>query len=200
MNNLSSGGLAILVVGALWFLVLLPSFIRGDQAKELEPELKPSIRETVATKLGPQAASALRAKRARNFTSTFALVALLVSGLAWAEFFSSGSSFVLSLVSAITSIGLAILAFRNHSNFRNLSAGSLKRDLPITLTNTKSIEEAEPKNENAFEPELVPNQNFLRTGSIEIVDLAEVISIDEAKGNSEIGNLDEILRRRRHFG
>ncbi|CAB4533791.1 MAG: hypothetical protein F2529_00465 [Actinobacteria bacterium] len=198
--NISSGGLAILVVGALWFLVLLPSFIRGDSAKESELEPQPSIRETVAAKLGPQAASALRAKRTRNFTTVLAIVALLVSALSWAEFFSSGSSLVLSIFSAVSSIGLAGLALRNHRNFRNLSAGSLKRDLPMTLTNNKSVEEAESKNENAFEPELVPNQNFLRTGSIEIVDLAEVISIDEVKGNSEIGNLDEILRRRRHFG
>lgn len=200
MNNLSSGGLAILVVGALWFLVLLPSFIRGDQAKESELELKPSIRESVAAKLGPQAVSALKAKRTRNFTSALSLVALLVSALAWAEFFSSGSSLVLAIVSSIASFGLITLAVRNHTNFRNLSAGSLKRDLPITLTNNKSLDEANTKNENAFEPDLVPNQNFLRTGSIEIVDLAEVISIDDAKVESEIGNLDEILRRRRHFG
>jgi hypothetical protein len=107
---------------------------------------------------------------------------------------------VLSIVSAISSVGLAILAIRNQSNFRNLSANSLKRDMPITLTNSKTIEESESKNENSFEPGLVPNQNFLRTGSIEIVDLAEVISIDDAKPESEIGSLDEILRRRRHFG
>jgi len=200
VNNLSSGGLAILVVGALWFLVLLPSFIRGDQAKESELELKPSISESVAAKLGPQAVSALKAKRTRNFTSALSLVALLVSALAWAEFFSSGSSLVLAIVSSIASFGLITLAVRNHTNFRNLSAGSLKRDLPITLTNNKSLDEAKTKNENAFEPDLVPNQNFLRTGSIEIVDLAEVLSIDDAKVESEIGNLDEILRRRRHFG
>jgi hypothetical protein len=198
--NLSSGGLAILVVGALWFLVLLPSFIRGDQAKQLEPESRPSIRDSVAEKLGPQAASALRAKRTRNFTAALALVAVLVSALSWVEFFTSGTSLVLSIVSAISSVGLAILAIRNQSNFRNLSANSLKRDLPITLTNSKTIEESESKNENSFEPGLVPNQNFLRTGSIEIVDLAEVISIDDAKPESEIGSLDEILRRRRHFG
>jgi hypothetical protein len=37
--NLSSGGLAILVVGALWFLVLLPSFINNDRIKpENEPQ------------------------------------------------------------------------------------------------------------------------------------------------------------------
>lgn len=198
--NLSSGGLAILVVGALWFLVLLPSFIRGDQAKQLEPESKPSIRDSVAEKLGPQAASALRVKRTRNFTAALALVAVLVSALSWVEFFTSGTSLVLSIVSAISSVGLAILAIRNQSNFRNLSANSLKRDLPITLTNSKTIEESESKNENSFEPGLVPNQNFLRTGSIEIVELAEVISMDDAKPESEIGSLDEILRRRRHFG
>ena len=181
-------------------MVLLPSFIRGDSAKESELEPQPSIRETVAAKLGPQAASALSAKRTRNFTTVLAIVALLVSALSWAEFFSSGSSLVLSIFSAVSSIGLAGLALRNHRNFRNLSAGSLRRDLPMTLTNNKSVGEEESKNENAFEPELVPNQNFLRTGSIEIVDLAEVISIDEVKRNSEIGNLDEILRRRRHFG
>ena len=120
MNNLSSGGLAIIVVAALWFLVLLPSFIRGDQ--------------------------------------------------------------------------------RSNSEARKKKSSSVRRDFPISLKNQKEASEPSVKNPNAFSPKEVPSQNFLRTGAIEVVQLADVIAINEAKPASEIDSLDEILRRRRHLG
>lgn len=198
MNNISSGGLAILVVGALWFLVLLPSFIRGDHAKEYEET--PSVSETVATKLGEQATKALRAKRARNITAGLAAVAALIGSLAWAEFATRGSAVVMAVAASVSTFGLTVLAIRSNKSFRNLSSGSVNRDLPITLTNNKARSESELVDSKTFEPGKVPNQNFLRTGAIEIVELADVVSLEESKPKTEIDDLDEILRRRRHVG
>jgi hypothetical protein len=186
------------VVGALWFLVLLPSFIRGDHGKEYEE--KPSVRETVATKLGEQATKALRAKRARNITAGLAGVSALIASLAFVEFATRGSALVMAVVASVSTLGLAVLAIRNNKSYRNLISGSVKRDLPITLTNNKAVTESGSVDSKTFHPGAVPNQNFLRTGAIEIVELAEVHSIEDSKPKTEIDNLDEILRRRRHVG
>jgi hypothetical protein len=115
--NLSSGGLAIVVVGALWFLVLLPSFIRGDSAKKQDYREDPVSR-------------------------------------------------------------------------RNLIRSNKETQV--------SKEASEPT--NSFKPSDVPSQNFLRTGAIEIVELAEVVSIETEKPETQIDSIDEILRRRRHVG
>lgn len=115
--NLSSGGLAIVVVGALWFLVLLPSFIKGDTGKSKD--------------------------------------------------------------------------IRDDSIIRRNSNRSNK----VTEV---SLEDSEPT--NTFQPSDIPSQNFLRTGAIEIVELAEVVSIEKEKPATEIDSIDEILRRRRHVG
>lgn len=115
--NLSSGGLAILVVGVLWFLVLLPSFIKGETGEKREYK-EDSIRKV------------------------------------------------------------------NQKT---------KTQVSVTETDVKIADDA-----NTFQPSVVPNQAYLKTGAIEIVELADVVSIE--KGKSEIDNIDEILRRRRHVG
>ena len=199
MNNLSSGGLAILVIGVLWFLVLLPSFISSDRSKTSSDFEPVSVRESVEAKLGTRAAKALRAKRARNISLTVSLVGLLVAVLSWAEFASTGGALVPAIVATITAIGFSGLCIRNHKNFQSLAEGAVKRELPITLANSKAFSETQ-ETANTFKPQVVPTQNFLKTGAIEIVEMAEVISLDEAKPKSEIDSIDEILRRRRHIG
>jgi len=199
VNNISSGGLAILVVGALWFLVLLPSFISGDRSKGVANTEKISVRETVDAKLGERAAAAIRAKRARNISLTVAVVGLLIASLSWFDFASTGQSLVMASIASVIALTFAGLSIRHGKNFRNLAQGAVKRDLPIKLTNSKITLESEEAT-NTFKPSDVPNQNFLRTGAIEVVELAEVISLDEAKPQSGIDNIDEILRRRRHIG
>ena len=198
--NLSSGGLAILVVGALWFLVLLPSFINNDRSKPEDERPEFSIRETVEAKLGVKATKALKAKRARNFAGAIAVIALLIAGLSWAEFAATANSLIVAIVASVSAIALSGLAVRSHRQFAHLSEGSVKRDLPITLTNNKIAEESQASNVNAWKPDEVPNQKFLRTGAIEIVALADVVSIEDVKPKSDIDSIDEILRRRRHIG
>lgn len=118
--NLSSGGLAILVVGALWFLVLLPSFIKGETGRKTDDREK-SIRRQ-----------------------------------------------------------------------------NLTRPNKVTAFSVESEESSDST--NTFQPSTVPSQNFLRTGAIEIVELAEVVSIEKEKPETQIDSIDEILRRRRHVG
>ena len=200
MNNLSSGGLAIVVVAALWFLVLMPSFIKNDQGKAKILQTKPKIRESVELKLGPQATEALRAKRVRNLTVVVSPASYLVGALSLLDFATNGASLVIAIFATIIAIASTVAMIRINRNFKILSAQSAKRDLPISLSNTKSISEPVFKNPNAFKPDSLPSQNFLRTGAIEVVTLADVVSIEDAKPATEIDNLDEILRRRRHLG
>ena len=198
--NLSSGGLAILVVGALWFLVLLPSFINGDRSKPTTAIPEASIRETVETKLGPKAAKALKAKRARNYSGATAVIALVVAGLSWADFATTSNSLPLAIFGSLFGLAFIAISIRSHRQFGSLSQDSVKRGLSITLTNNKIVEEPGSDITNSWKPDEIPNQKFLRTGAIEIVELAEVVSIEDAKPKSEIDSIDEILRRRRHIG
>lgn len=117
--NLSSGGLAILVVGVLWFLVLLPSFIKGETGEKREYK-EDSIRRAKQEKKTPPVVSVVKADAKVAFDS------------------------------------------------------------------------------NSFQPSEIPNQGYLKTGAIEIVELADVVSIEKEK--PEIDSIDEILRRRRHVG
>jgi len=70
----------------------------------------------------------------------------------------------------------------------------------VTIPQTMPAKEIPDVNPYAFKPNDVPSQSFLKTGSIEIVNLADVIDIEQAKRESDIDNIDEILRRRRHHG
>ena len=117
--NLSSGGLAILVVGVLWFLVLLPSFIKGETGEKREYK-EDSIRRTKQSK-------------------------------------------------------------------------KTRPEVSVIEADVKANEDS-----NTFQPSVVPNQGYLKTGAIEIVELADVVSIEKEK--PEIDSIDEILRRRRHVG
>jgi hypothetical protein len=198
--NLSSGGLAILVVGALWFLVLLPSFINGEKSKPAFETPERSIRKSVEAKLGVKATKALKAKRSRNYSAVATLIAFGVSALSWADFAATTGSLTPAIVSCVIGLALTGLSIRSHRQYVLLSEGSLKREIPINFTTSKTDDVDLPENRNAWNPDEIPNQKFLRTGSIEIVELAEVVSFDEVKTKSEIDSIDEILRRRRHIG
>jgi hypothetical protein len=40
----------------------------------------------------------------------------------------------------------------------------------------------------------------LKTGAIEIVDMADVVELEPRTQSPEVSSLDEIMRRRRHIG
>lgn len=197
--NVSSGGFAILVVGAIWFLVFLPSFIKGENRKEVKT-LESNVRDTVETKLGERASAALKLKRGRNILAGLTLVSLLVAGLSVAEIVIQGTGLAVVTVSAGLFVAGSWLTIRINRNFKLAAAGSMRRQVPLNSATTKVPKQPEPQSEAVWQPNKLPDQTFLRTGAIEIVELAEVVSLTESKTSKEIDGIDEILRRRRHTG
>jgi hypothetical protein len=111
---------------------------------------------------------------------------------------TSGAGLPLTLAVLAIFTFFTWLAVRNQRTLKDLTAPKTSRNF-----NYSSPEKAAAKTENnsrSFSPDNVPSQNFLRTGAIEIVELAQVVSLEELKTSTEIDNIDEILRRRRHIG
>lgn len=194
--NLSSGGLAVVAIGAIWFLVFLPSFIRGEKNEKVEtrkiesprPEMKPTNRSIKAS----------QAKRARAITATLAAISFVVASLSILELATTGADLPLSIGSVALFAVFTWLTVRNNRVYSDIITGTSNRQMNYSAPLTKkSLPE---QNENTWQPTTIPNQNFLRTGAIEVVELAEVVSIEDQKTSTEIGNIDEILRRRRHVG
>jgi hypothetical protein len=195
--NISSGGLAILAIAAIWFLVFLPSFVKGDQSKRVEPE---TPQESIVPKLSDGAKQALRARRARTIAATFASVSFLLSGLAVVEVVVAANGLPLAVGSVIATVISAWVAVRAHRKYIALLSGSPRRVVPVNAPTKRSIPEVNETELKTWQPGELPKQSYLQTGAIEIVELAEVVSIDSEKSVNEIANIDEILRRRRHVG
>lgn len=194
--NLSSGGLAVVAIGAIWFLVFLPSFIRGDknQAEETNKVSAPRVENN----LGTRALKALKAKRARTISATLAAISFVVAGLSILELATTGAGLPLSIGSVAVFALFTWLTVRNNRKYGEIISNTSSRNISYSAPLTKkSLPE---QNENTWQPDTIPNQNFLRTGAIEVVELADVVSLEEQKTSTEISNIDEILRRRRHVG
>jgi hypothetical protein len=198
--NLSSGGLAIAIIGAIWFLVFLPSFIKAE-SKNPTPKssFAPSL-DQVSTKLGDQAAKALKARSGRNILITLSLVAGLIAILSALEFATTGSGLIVLVSSAFASIAFGGLGLRNNRNYKSLLKGSLRRNLSYARPNGETQEIKVEVRHDTWQPDSVPKQTFLRTGAIDIVQFAEVVEIKPEPTSSDVTDLDEILRRRRHIG
>lgn len=194
--NLSSGGLAVLAIGAIWFLVFLPSFIRGDKNQTVETN-KVSV-PRLETKVGTREVKAVKAKRARAISATLAAISFVVAGLAILELATTGAGLPLSIGSVALFGVFTWLTARNNRAYAEITSRTSTRKISYSAPSTKkSLPE---QNENTWQPDTIPNQNFLRTGAIEVVELADVVSLEEQKTSTEISNIDEILRRRRHVG
>jgi hypothetical protein len=195
--NLSSGGLAILAIAAIWFLVFLPSFVKGEKIR-VETESKPKVSTT--NRLGEKAQRALSARRTRTIFATLTTAAFVVAGLSFLEVATNGTGLPLA-IGSIAGTGLfAWLTLRANRNYRALLSGATKRTIPITpMAPTKSAS-LETSEEKTWQPEELPKQSFLQTGAIEIVELAEVTELSKKENVEEDLKIDEILRRRRHVG
>lgn len=198
--NISSGGLAILAIAAVWFLVFLPSFAKGDQAKVQKRVELQKAREATQVRLGEFAHKALKAKRGRNILISLSAISLAIFVLSLLEFAATANGLVTVLIAGGSSLVFWALFLRANSNFRNMVANSLKRTIPISSPKSKIIDEAPVVESNTWQPTEIPKQSYLQTGSIEIVKFAEVVSIEPRETQNELANIDEILRRRRHVG
>lgn len=198
--NLSSGGLAILAIAAIWFLVFLPSFVKGDQSKQAEREKSLVTKETAKTVLSDGALAALKARRARTFSVTMAALSFVVAGLSVLEVITSGTALPLA-IGAGFSFGLfSLISVKSHAKYVALLSGSIRRSVPVSAPIKRANSEPELTDGKVWQPEALPKQSYLQTGAIEIVELAEVVSIENEKPAEEIASIDEILRRRRHVG
>lgn len=195
--NLSSGGLAILAIAAIWFLVFLPSFVKGDKLREFE---EPESNANLENRLGQKAQRALRARRGRSILATLAVAAFVISGLSFLEVANSGTGLPLALGSTAATIGFSWLTLRAHRSYRALLSGATKRTIPITPMAPTKRASLEATEEKSWIPGELPKQSFLQTGAIEIVELAEIAELPKKDVVEEDLSIDEILRRRRHVG
>ena len=198
--NLSSGGLAILAIAAIWFLVFLPSLVNGDQAKKQQLERIQKAEEIAKTRLGERAQAALRMRRTRTIMFALALAAVLVAGLASLELASSGAGLQVVIGAGVTAGIFAVLTIRSNRKYRELLAGSVRRAVPIVAPVIKRANLTPTPETKEWQPESLPKQSYLQTGAIEIVDFAEVTELVSQNVEPETVSIDEILRRRRNVG
>ena len=198
--NLSSGGLAILAIAAIWFLVFLPSFVKGDRNKQVAIEKEKSSPEIANQALSESAKNALNARRGRTVSATVAAVTFVVSGLSILEVVVSGSALPLAVGSSVATVLFTWLTVKAHRKYVAVLSGTIRRAVPVSAPTKRSLPEVPSVETKTWQPDELPKQSYLQTGAIEVVELAEVVSIENEKQQEELANIDEILRRRRHVG
>ena len=199
--NIPSGGLAMVVIAAIWFLVFLPSFMKRDERKGEVREKIELGKVITKTHLGEQASQAIAVKRGRATFSTVAVVGAVVSVFAGLDFAATGRSLVSGLLAlSATALG-SVLAISLNRKYKELLTSVATRQVPLTTPVAPVIKRAN-LNEitNDFTPAEIPDQAYLKTGAIEIVELAEVVEISAEEETPKVESIDEIMRRRRHVG
>lgn len=189
-----------MAIAAIWFLVFLPSFVKGESSRQTNFEKIQATQNTPIRKLSEPAKQALRARRVRTVSATIAAVSLVISGLAVLELLATASGLPAAITAAASTFFFSFLTARSHRKYISLLSGSIRRVVPVTPPIKRSNLNAGQPLEKNWQPEELPKQSYLQTGAIEIVELAEVVSIQNEKAPEELANIDEILRRRRHVG
>lgn len=199
--NIPSGGLAMVVIAAIWFLVFLPSFVKRDERKVEEREKIERGKEITKTHLGEQATQAIAVKRGRATFATVAVVGAVFTVFAGLDFAATGRSLVSGLVAlAATGLG-SVLAISLNRKYKELLTSVATRQVPLATPVAPVIKRANLEEKtNDFKPAEIPDQAYLKTGAIEIVELAEVVELIDEKESPKVENIDEIMRRRRHVG
>lgn len=198
--NVSSGGLAILAIAAIWFLVFLPSFIKGDRLSQVSREKTPVVTEPETSNLSEGARKALGARRRRTIFATLASASFVVAGLSVLEVVVSGSGLPLAIASTVATGLFTWLTVQAHGQYVIALTGNVRRAVPVSAPTKRSIPEVADTDSKVWQPEALPKQSYLQTGAIEIVELAEIVEIENDSKQTEAANIDEILRRRRHVG
>ena len=199
--NIPSGGLAMVVIAAIWFLVFLPSFVKRDERKVEEREKIERGKEITKTHLGEQATQAIAVKRGRATFATVAVVGAVFTVFAGLDFAATGRSLVSGLVAlAATALG-SVLAISLNRKYKELLTSVATRQVPLATPVAPVIKRANLEEKtNDFKPAEIPDQAYLKTGAIEIVELAEVVELIDEKESPKVESIDEIMRRRRHVG
>jgi hypothetical protein len=199
--NIPSGGLAMVVIAAIWFLVFLPSFVKRDERKVEQRAQLERGKEISQTHLGEQATQAIAVKRGRATFATVAIVGAVFTVFAGLDFAATGRSLISgSIALAATALG-SVLAISLNRKYKELLTSVATRQVPLTAPVAPVIKRANLNEKtNDFKPVELPDQAYLKTGAIEIVDLADIVEISDEKQVPKIESIDEIMRRRRHVG
>lgn len=189
------------VIAAIWFLVFLPSFMKRDESKVQKREQAESAKESVKSHLGSQATAAIAVKRGRATFATLAAVAAVFTVFATLDFLATGRSLVSGLASLTVTILGTVLSLSLNRKYKNLLATVATRKVPLSAPIAPVIKRSNlNEKNNDFKPVEIPDQTYLKTGAIEVVELAEVVELSEEKAETKIESIDEIMRRRRHVG
>lgn len=191
----------MVVIAAIWFLVFLPSFMKRDEQKIIQREQLERGKEIAKTHLGEQATQAIAVKRGRATFATVAVVGAVFSVFATLDFFATGRSLVSGLVAlSVTVMGL-LLTFSLNRKYQELLTSVAVRQVPLSMPIAPVIKRADlNEKNNDFTPIEIPGQAYLKTGAIEIVELADVVELSEVEASPKIESIDEIMRRRRQVG
>ena len=130
-----------------------------------------------------------------------AVVGAIFSVFAGLDFAATGRSLVSGLLAlSATALG-SVLAISLNRKYKELLTSVATRQVPLTTPVAPVIKRAN-LNEitNDFTPAEIPDQAYLKTGAIEIVELAEVVEISAEEETPKVESIDEIMRRRRHVG
>lgn len=191
----------MVVIAAIWFLVFLPSIIKKDEQKVQDREQLERSKQIAKVHLGEEATQAIAVNRGRATFATLASISAVVATFSVLDFFATGRSLILGVVaSALTALGL-VLTLKLNAKYRQLLASVAVRKVPLSAPVAPVIKRSTLENKtNDFTPIEVPGQAYLKTGAIEIVELADVVPLTEESAAAKIESIDEIMRRRRHVG
>ncbi|MEO0313138.1 MAG: hypothetical protein RL140_368 [Actinomycetota bacterium] len=199
--NIPSSGLAMVVIAAIWFLVFLPSFMKRDELKVQERVQLERGREIAKSHLGEKATRAIAVKRGRATFATVSSVGAIFTIFATLDFVATGRSLVSGLVALAATVLSVAATVSLNKKYKALLASATVRQVPLSTPVAPVIKRADlTQKNNDFKPVEVPGQTYLKTGAIEIVELAEVVEISAEPEAPKIDSIDEIMRRRRHVG
>lgn len=214
----ASGGLLFAVIAGLWLLVLVPSWLRGGQEREVRREQKTlnqqARREILhpTTKAAPTR-DAVLSKRAHRLSTSrrvalglaaigaLASILLVPAAISNASLWPTASSVLLgSLVALATARRLVVL-----HELVLAESSQIKRGRPVAFAPAvaaKPIEVKTEADEKSWDRNPLPAPTYApKIGALEIPVLAEVVEL-EPKRQTVISSeeLDQILLRRRSNG
>jgi membrane protein implicated in regulation of membrane protease activity len=192
-----SGGLMLVALAVVWFIVFLPSVSKRNQDKDELARDRRVRRDRLTAQASPSIAS--QVKRANVAKVGFA------AGAAIAAISSIVAVFLGSTLWTIT--GVAIAA--GFAVFSRIAAMRVSRAVSNSANRRTKIgsgldaqligegEESELIDDRSWRPTEVPGQTYqAQLGTLENPTLADVVNIESAK-DFDSETLDEILRRRR---
>lgn len=214
----ASGGLLFAVIAGLWLLVLVPSWLRGGQERDVRREQKTTNREVRREILHPTTKAAptrdaLLSKRAHRLSASrraalaVAAIGFLASILLVPAAISNSALWPASasvLFGSLVALATARRLFVLHELVLAESA-QIKRGRPVAFAPAavaKPVEVVEAMDEKSWDRNPLPAPTYApRIGALEIPVLAEVVEL-EPKRQTVISSeeLDQILLRRRSNG